>query len=298
MRADPRARWWTRPDDMPKLGLSSGKSQHDIPMNRWIGCFRLNGGKIGSVLDDKFGVLSLIPGKFWLRALVAARALPKAPSTPSETAHPLQEAIAKCLDGARKRFDETVELCVRLNLDPRKPEHNLRGLVRLPAGVPKVPRVAVFTTLTSEAAAAQAHGAEFVGAEELVEHIQKHGVTFDRCLATPEALPYVSRVAKILGPRGLVPSEKLGTVGVDIGDLVEISRNSVQFRTDPYGQIHLPVAKVSFGADRIRDNVWVVVHHLLRLKPDSVRRRYLLGATLSRTQGPGVEVAISSFATS
>jgi large subunit ribosomal protein L1 len=230
-----------------------------------------------------------------LRTLSSAHAHRTALADTYEEPRNLRDAIDACLVNARKRFDETVDLCVQLNLDVRKPEHNLRGLVRLPAGVPKVPRVAVFTTLPSEAEEARAHGAALVGAAELVSHIQTNGITFERCLATPEALSYVARVARQLGPRGLVPSEKLGTVGVDIGDLVDMALSSVQFRTDAYGQVHVPVGKVSFGPERIQDNVMAVVQHLLRVKPDTVRRRYLLGATLSRTQGPGIEVAVASM---
>ncbi|KAK4529888.1 hypothetical protein CCYA_CCYA02G0745 [Cyanidiococcus yangmingshanensis] len=243
--------------------------------------------RLGSLADT-------VRGRF-VSALFSTRALRTTAVAVDKSTPTLSEAIEACLAGARKRFDETIDLCVRLNLDPRKPDHNLRGLVRLPAGVPRAPRVAVFTTVASEADDARARGAHLVGAEELVEHIQEHGVTFERCLATPEAMPYVSRVARVLGPRGLVPSEKLGTVGVGIGALVEAAQNSVHFRTDPFGQIHLPVAKVSFGPERVRINVLAVVHHLLSLRPESVRRRYLLGATLSRTQGPGIEIGAASL---
>ncbi|KAF6004372.1 mitochondrial 54S ribosomal protein mrpl1 [Cyanidiococcus yangmingshanensis] len=234
--------------------------------------------RLGSLADT-------VRGRF-VSALFSTRALRTTAVAVDKSTPTLSEAIEACLAGARKRFDETIDLCVRLNLDPRKPDHNLRGLVRLPAGVPRAPR----------ADDARARGAHLVGAEELVEHIQEHGVTFERCLATPEAMPYVSRVARVLGPRGLVPSEKLGTVGVGIGALVEAAQNSVHFRTDPFGQIHLPVAKVSFGPERVRINVLAVVHHLLSLRPESVRRRYLLGATLSRTQGPGIEIGAASLA--
>jgi len=200
------------------------------------------------------------------------------------------EALALVKGMANARFDETVDFAVRLGVDPRKADQMVRGTVALPSGTGKDVRVAVFAN--GEAAdAARAAGAEFVGAEDLAAEIEKGNMNFDVAIATPDLMPLVGRLGRVLGPRGLMPNPKTGTVTQDVGRAVtEFKGGKVEYRTDRYGNVHVPLGKVSFTPDALEVNFRAVLDELQRAKPASAKGRYLRKITISSTMGPGVKV--------
>jgi len=200
------------------------------------------------------------------------------------------EALALVKGMANARFDETVDFAVRLGVDPRKADQMVRGTVALPSGTGKDVRVAVFAN--GEAAdAARAAGAEFVGAEDLAAEIEKGNMNFDVAIATPDLMPLVGRLGRVLGPRGLMPNPKTGTVTQDVGRAVtEFKGGKVEYRTDRYGNVHVPLGKVSFTPDALEANFRAVLDELQRAKPASAKGRYLRKITISSTMGPGVKV--------
>ncbi len=187
-------------------------------------------------------------------------------------------------------FDETVELAVRLGVDPRRADQIVRGTVSLPSGTGKAVRVAVFAA--GEAAAeARAAGADVVGADDLVAQVQGGFLDFDVAIATPDLMGQVGRLGRVLGPRGLMPNPKTGTVTPDVGRAVtEFKGGRVEYRTDKYGNVHVPVGKMSFGRTALLDNVRAVVDELVRAKPAAAKGRYIRSATLSTTMGPGIKI--------
>jgi large subunit ribosomal protein L1 len=187
-------------------------------------------------------------------------------------------------------FDETVDMAVRLGVDPRKADQMVRGTVALPSGTGKDVRVAVFAS--GEAAdAARAAGAEFVGADDLAAEIEKGNMNFDVAIATPDMMPLVGRLGRVLGPRGLMPNPKTGTVTQDVARAVsEFKGGKVEYRTDRYGNVHVPLGKVSFEPDALEANFRAVLDELQRAKPASAKGRYLRKITISSTMGPGVKV--------
>jgi large subunit ribosomal protein L1 len=189
------------------------------------------------------------------------------------------------------KFDETVEIAVRLGVDPRHADQMVRGSVVMPHGVGKVPRVAVFAKGDKEKEAVEA-GADFVGAEDLVAKIQQEGwLEFDRAVATPDMMGLVGRLGKILGPRGLMPNPRSGTVTFDVGRVVrEIKAGKVEFRVDKAGIIHAPVGKVSFADEALTENARALIEALTRMKPASSKGQYIKGIAVSSTMGPGVKV--------
>jgi len=189
------------------------------------------------------------------------------------------------------KFDETVEISVRLGVDPRHADQMVRGSVVMPHGVGKVPRVAVFAKGDKEKEALEA-GADFVGAEDLVARIQQEGwLDFDRAVATPDMMGLVGRLGKILGPRGLMPNPRSGTVTFDVGRVVrEIKAGKVEFRVDKAGIIHAPVGKVSFADEALIENARALIDALTRMKPASSKGQYIKGIAVSSTMGPGVKV--------
>jgi large subunit ribosomal protein L1 len=204
--------------------------------------------------------------------------------------HSPSEAIdlAKNLAGAR--FDETVEAAIRLGVDPRKADQIVRGTVGLPAGTGREVRVAVFAG-GDRAAEAREAGADYVGADDLVEQVQGGMLDFDVAIATPDLMPLVGRLGRVLGPRGLMPNPKTGTVTNDVGRAVtEFKGGRVEYRTDRYGNIHVPIGKVSFGADKLLTNFDAVVDELNRARPAAAKGRYIKKIVLSTTHGPGVKV--------
>ncbi|MEA3217916.1 MAG: large subunit ribosomal protein [Acidimicrobiia bacterium] len=196
--------------------------------------------------------------------------------------------VAKNLAGAR--FDETVEAAFRLGVDPRKADQIVRGTVGLPAGSGREVRVAVFAG-GEKANEAREAGADIVGAEDLLEAIQGGMLDFDVAIATPDMMPLVGRLGRVLGPRGLMPNPKTGTVTMDVGRAVtEFKGGRVEYRTDRYGNIHVPIGKVSFTPEKLLENFTAVVDELNRAKPAAAKGRYMKKIVLSTTHGPGVKV--------
>jgi large subunit ribosomal protein L1 len=205
----------------------------------------------------------------------------------------LEEGLRLVQETARAKFDETVEVAVRLGVDPRQADQNVRGTVVLPHGMGKALRVLAFAKGEKEREALEA-GADFVGAEDLIKKISEGWLDFDKAVATPDMMGSVGRIGKILGPRGLMPNPKTGTVALDIGKAVkEIKAGKIEFRVDKAGIIHLPVGKASFGAERLLDNTRAVLASILRAKPASAKGNYIQGVTLSTTMGPGIKIDLS-----
>jgi len=200
------------------------------------------------------------------------------------------EALGMVKGMASATFDETVDMAVRLGVDPRKADQMVRGTVALPSGTGKDVRVAVFAN--GEAAdAARAAGAEFVGSDDLAAEIEKGNMNFDVAIATPDLMPLVGRLGRVLGPRGLMPNPKTGTVTQDVGRAVaEFKGGKVEYRTDRYGNVHVPLGKVSFEPAALEVNFRAVIDELQRAKPASAKGRYLRKITISSTMGPGVKV--------
>jgi large subunit ribosomal protein L1 len=203
---------------------------------------------------------------------------------------PLAEAIALAKAGAKAKFDETLDLAVRLGVDPKHADQMVRGTVVLPHGTGKSVRVLVFAKGEKEKEAREA-GADHVGAEDLVERIQGGWLDFDRAIATPDVMGLVGRLGKVLGPRGLMPNPKTGTVTFEVGKAVrEFKGGKIEFRVEKAGIIHVPFGKASFPAERLQENAVAVLEALLRAKPAAAKGRYLKGIAVSSTMGPGIAV--------
>ncbi len=210
-------------------------------------------------------------------------------------AYPVEEAMELVKKTATARFDETVELAVNLGVDPRHADQMVRGVVSLPHGTGKTVRVAVFAR-GEKAEEARAAGADIVGAEDLAERIQKGELDFDRCIATPDMMPVVGRLGRILGPRGLMPNPKLGTVTNNVAEAVKAAKaGQVQFRVEKAGIIHAGIGKVSFPTEALVENARALVDALNRAKPAGAKGTYLKRAHVSSTMGPGIEVQIPSL---
>ena len=205
--------------------------------------------------------------------------------------YPPAEAIDLVKTLSAAKFDETVELAVRLGVDPRRADQIVRGTVSLPAGTGRSVRVAVFAAGEAAVEAREA-GAEVVGADDLVARIQNEGfLDFDVAIATPDLMGQVGRLGRILGPRGLMPNPRTGTVTTDVGRTVaEFRAGRVEYRTDRVGNIHLPVGKVSFSRAQLLENMRAVIDELQRAKPAAAKGRYLRSVTLCSSMGPGVRV--------
>jgi large subunit ribosomal protein L1 len=200
------------------------------------------------------------------------------------------EALDLVKSTAKAKFDETIELAVRLGVDPRKADQMVRGTVSLPAGTGKPVRVAVFAAGPAAQEARDA-GADIVGADDLVEQVQGGMMDFDVAIATPDQMGQVGKLGRVLGPRGLMPNPKTGTVTADVGKaVVEFKGGRVEYRTDRYGNVHVPIGKASFDSDSLLSNLRAVVDELNRAKPASAKGRYIKGLTTSSTMGPGVKV--------
>jgi large subunit ribosomal protein L1 len=207
-----------------------------------------------------------------------------------ESHHSPVEAIDLVKSMAPAKFDETVELAVRLGLDPRKPDQMLRSTVSLPAGSGRTVRVAVFAAGPA-AEEARAAGADIVGADDLVERVQAGDIDWDKSIATPDMMALVGRVGRVLGPRGLMPNPKEGTVTPDVGTAVsEVKGGRVSYRTDRYGNVHVPIGKVSFERRALLENFRAVMEELHRVKPAAAKGRYIKALALSSTMGPGVRI--------
>jgi large subunit ribosomal protein L1 len=202
----------------------------------------------------------------------------------------LTEAVAKVKALASAKFDETIEIACRLGVDPRKADQAVRGTLSLPAGTGKTNRVAVFAAGEAAQAARDA-GADVVGADDLVAKVQGGFLDFDIAIATPDQMGQVGGLGRVLGPRGLMPNPKTGTVTMDVAKAVtEFKGGRVEYKTDRFGNVHLRVGKASFAEADLVKNISAVIDELLRAKPASSKGRYLMGVTLSSTMGPGVKV--------
>jgi large subunit ribosomal protein L1 len=191
---------------------------------------------------------------------------------------------------ANRNFDETVEVAFKLGVDPRKADQMLRSTVSLPAGTGKDVRVAVFAT-GDAAEEAREGGADIVGAEDLVDRVQKGFLDFDVAIATPDMMGQVGKLGRVLGPRGLMPNPKTGTVTTDVGKTVgEFKGGKVEYRTDRFGNVHVPVGKVSFPVESLVRNYGAVLDEIQKAKPPSAKGKYLKGITTSSTMGPGVKI--------
>ena len=200
------------------------------------------------------------------------------------------EAVEKVKALSTAKFDETVELAIRLGVDPRRAEQIVRGTLSLPAGTGKTNRIAVFAS-GANAQAARDAGADFVGADDLVAKVAGGFLDFDVAIATPDLMGQVGGLGRVLGPRGLMPNPKTGTVTMDVAKaVIEFKGGRVEYRTDKIGNVQLRVGKVSFSRDDLIKNVRAVVDEVLRVKPASAKGRYIMSITVSSTMGPGVKV--------
>jgi large subunit ribosomal protein L1 len=207
-----------------------------------------------------------------------------------EKLHTPEEAFGLVKSLATRKFDETVEVAFRLGVDPRKADQMIRGTVSLPHGTGKSVRVAVFAA-GDQAREAEAAGADVVGADDLVARVEGGFLDFDVTIATPDLMPLVGKLVRVLGPRGLMPNPKTGTVTTDVGRTVEeYKAGRVEYRTDRYGNVHVPVGKASFSAEQLSANYQAVLDELNRAKPAAAKGRYLKGISTSSTMGPGVRI--------
>ena len=203
---------------------------------------------------------------------------------------PVKEAVELIKQAAPAKFDETVDLAVRLGVDPRHADQQVRGAVVLPAGTGRKVRVLVFARGDKEKEA-QAAGADHVGADDFVEKIKGGWTDIDVIIATPDMMGLVGKLGRVLGPRGLMPNPKLGTVTMDVARAVqEAKAGKIEYRVDKAGNIHVPVGKVSFSEEQLTNNVTTLLQELLRVRPSAAKGRYMISATLSSTMGPGVRV--------
>ena len=207
----------------------------------------------------------------------------------------LEEAIKMVRSNATAKFDETVELSMNLGIDPRHADQMVRGLLSLPNGTGKALRVGVFAR-GPKAEEALAAGADVVGAEDLAEKVQAGEFGFDRCIATPDMMALVGRLGKILGPRGLMPNPKLGTVTMDVKGAVTAAKSGqVEFRAEKAGIVHVGIGKASFDEDKLLENIRAFVDAIQKAKPTGAKGTYVQKASLSSTMGPGVRLDISSL---
>jgi large subunit ribosomal protein L1 len=200
------------------------------------------------------------------------------------------EAMRVLRDLPQAKFDETVEVAMRLGIDPRKADQMVRGTVSLPHGTGKSVRVAAFAT-GDKAKEAEEAGADIIGGEDLVAEVMKGNIDFDAAVATPDVMGLVGRAGRVLGPRGLMPNPKTGTVTADIGKAVrDIKAGRLEYRVDRQGNVHLVIGKRSFDEQRLLDNYLAVVDELLRAKPSAAKGKYIKSVTISPTMGPGIRI--------
>ncbi len=224
-------------------------------------------------------------GKRYLKAVEAAKQ-----TVGATDGVELAKAIEVAKANATAKFDETLDMAVRLGVDPKHADQMVRGTVVLPNGTGKTVRVLVFAKGEKEKEAQEA-GADFVGAEDLVEKIQGGWLDFDRAIATPDVMGLVGRLGKVLGPRGLMPNPKTGTVTFEVGKAVrEFKGGKIEFRVEKAGIVHVPFGKASFTPQQLTDNALAILDALLRAKPAASKGRYLQGVSISSTMGPGIRV--------
>jgi len=212
-----------------------------------------------------------------------------------EKLYGVTEAIALIKENATAKFDETIEVALNLGVDPRHADQMVRGVVSLPKGTGKTVRVAVFAK-DSKAEEALAAGADIVGADDLIEQITNGNIDFDRCIATPDMMGLVGRVAKILGPKGMMPNPKLGTVTPNVGQAVKDAKGGqVEYRVEKAGIIHSGIGKASFSAEDLRENFDALVNAIVRAKPSGAKGKYLRKAAISSSMGPGIRLDVAEL---
>jgi large subunit ribosomal protein L1 len=227
-------------------------------------------------------------------AKIAKRVAKAEAAFAGKTTISVEDAVKLIKGTASAKFDETLEIAMNLGVDPRHADQMVRGVVQLPNGTGKTVRVAVFAR-GAKADEAKAAGADIVGAEDLLEIIQGGKIEFDRCIATPDMMPLVGRLGKILGPRNLMPNPKVGTVTMDVKTAVEAAKGGeVQFKVEKAGVIHAGIGKVSFTEDKLAENIRAFVDAVSKARPAGAKGAYLKKVSLSSTMGPGVSVDLAS----
>ena len=212
-----------------------------------------------------------------------------------EKLYPLPEAVKLIKERAKAKFDETIEISMNLGVDPRHADQMVRGVVSLPNGTGRTVRVGVFAR-GAKADEAKAAGADVVGAEDLVEKVQAGNIDFDRCIATPDMMPLVGRLGKVLGPRGMMPNPKVGTVTMDVTGAVKGAKGgSVEFRVEKAGIVQAGIGKASFAEDKLVENVRALADAVAKAKPAGAKGTYIQRVAVSSTQGPGVKVDTSTL---
>jgi large subunit ribosomal protein L1 len=231
-----------------------------------------------------------MPRKFGKRFRAASEGIDK------DQQFDLDAAVKMVKANATAKFDETIELAINLGVDPRHADQMVRGMVELPHGTGKSVRVAVFAR-DAKAEEATAAGADIVGAEDLMEKIQNGEMDFERVIATPDMMAVVGRLGKVLGPRGLMPNPKLGTVTPDVATAVKAAKaGQIEFRVEKAGIVHAGVGKASFSEDQIRENIAAFVNAINRAKPSGAKGTFMQRVSVSSTMGPGVKIDVASFA--
>ncbi len=209
----------------------------------------------------------------------------------TDKVYTLADAIEALRPYCSKKFDESLEIAIRLGVDVTKADQNIRGMLSLPNGTGKTVRVAVFTVNSADEA--RKAGADVVGGEDLIEKVAAGEINFDRVIATPDMMPKMSKVARVLGPKGLMPNPKLGTVTNNVAEAVATAKaGQIEYRAEKNGIIHAGIGKMSFATDKLVENANALIDQLKKIKPSSVKGQYILGAAVATTQGPGLKVEV------
>ena len=209
----------------------------------------------------------------------------------TDKVYALADAIEVLREYASKKFDETLEIAIRLGIDVTKADNNIRGMLSLPNGTGKSVRVAVFTENAADEA--KQAGADVVGGAELIDSVAAGNINFDRVIATPDMMPKMSKIARVLGPKGLMPNPKLGTVTNNVADAVKTAKaGQIEYRAEKKGIIHAGIGKMSFATDKLVENAVALIDQLKKVKPASSKGQYILGVSVATTQGPGLKVDV------
>ena len=207
----------------------------------------------------------------------------------TDKVYTLSEAVEALREYASKKFDETLEIAIRLGIDVTKADQNIRGMLSLPNGTGKTVRVAVFTENSADEA--KSAGADVIGGQDLIDAVAAGNINFDRVIATPDMMPKMSKIARVLGPKGLMPNPKLGTVTNNVADAVKTAKaGQIEYRAEKKGIIHAGIGKMSFTTDALVENANALIDQLKKVKPASSKGQYILGISVATTQGPGLKV--------